>query len=265
MGFSRYNSAKQPVSDATLATLEPYATVTRCHAGQEISQATPEHWHCVLGGAVRHCALHADGRRQIVDLLLPGDWFGCAVPDANCLTAEAAIEGTLLASYPRRRIEALANTNLEVARAIGDRTFAAISRLQGQLLVLGRITAPEKVGAFLLEISKRLGADSADRILLPVSRYDIADYLAMSVETVSRSLTDLRCRGIIVLTGARDVKIVDREALEERISNQGQFRVSRPAAHGHHVGISPRGGIKQRLVKISIQPLRISGEPPHGC
>jgi CRP/FNR family nitrogen fixation transcriptional regulator len=219
------------LSEATLEKLQPHAAVTHCSAGQVIAQTAPERWHCVLGGAVRLCALHPDGRRQIVDLLLPGDWF--AIRDINCLTAEAAIEGTLLASYSRRRIEALGNTNLDVARAIGDGAFAAISRLQRQLLVLGHITAPEKVGAFLLEISERLAADSVDRILLPISRYDIADYLAMSVETVSRALTDLRHRGIIVLTGAREVKIMDRGALEERL-------LSHPAAHGHHVGISPR-------------------------
>jgi hypothetical protein len=79
-----------------------------------------------------------------------------------------------------------------------------------------------------------------DRVLLPISRYDIADYLAISVETVSRSLTDLRHRGIIALAGAREVKILNRGALEERISNQGQLGAAYGAARGQHVPILPR-------------------------
>jgi CRP/FNR family nitrogen fixation transcriptional regulator len=243
MGSSRYVSENQvqSASDATLTMLQPYGIVTCCHAGQEIAQTTPEHpkmpehWHCVLRGTVRHCAVHSDGRRQIVDLLLVGDWFGFATPSAHCMTAEAVVEGTLVISYPRQRVEALANTNLDVARAVADRTSAAIARLQRQLLVLGRITALEKVGAFLLELSARLSTDSADRVLLPISRYDIADYLAISVETVSRSLTDLRQRGVIALHGAREVRIINRGALEEPSSNHAKFgAAARRAARAQH-------------------------------
>jgi CRP/FNR family nitrogen fixation transcriptional regulator len=241
MDSSRYGSANQMQSgsNAALAVLQPCATVTCCRPGQEIAQITPEHWHCVLRGAVRNCAVHSDGRRQIVDLLLVGDWFGFATPGAHCMTVEAVTEGTLVISYPRRRLEALANTHLDVAHAISERRSAAMSRLQRQLLVLGRVTALEKVGAFLLEISGRLSADSTDRFLLPISRYDIADYLAISVETVSRSLTDLKQRGLIALTGSRGVRIINREALEEWSPSQAQFgTAARSATRGQHFPIS---------------------------
>jgi CRP/FNR family nitrogen fixation transcriptional regulator len=239
MDSRRYDSANemQSASDPALALLRPFAAVTCCRAGQEIAQTAPEHWHCVLRGVVRNCAVHSDGRRQIVDLLFAGDWFGFAVPGAQCMTAEAVIEGTLVVSYPRRHVEALANAHLDVVHVIGDRTCAAISRLQRQLLVLGRITALEKVGAFLLEISGRLPANSAHHVLLPISRYDIADYLAVSVETVSRSLTDLRQRGLIALAGSRELRIINREALEDRSSNQFGTAV-RHAAHGQHFPMS---------------------------
>jgi CRP/FNR family nitrogen fixation transcriptional regulator len=89
-----------------------------------------------------------------------------------------------------------------------------MSRLQAQLLTLGRITALEKVASFILEMDSRMPHDCRDRITLPVSRYDIADYLAVSVETVSRSLTDLQQRGIIKLSGTRTLRIVERDVLE---------------------------------------------------
>jgi CRP/FNR family nitrogen fixation transcriptional regulator len=90
-----------------------------------------------------------------------------------------------------------------------------MARLQAQLLIVGRITAPEKVGSFILEMAKRLSAEHGNSVALPMSRYDIADYLAVSVETVSRALTDLKHRGVIKLCGTRIVRIVDRDALEE--------------------------------------------------
>jgi CRP-like cAMP-binding protein len=164
---------------------------------------------------VRQCAVRQDGRRQIVDLLLPGDWFGFTTPDGECYPAEAIVEGTLLASYPRRRVQMLVEANPDTQRLMADVVFETVSRLQKQLLMLGRVTAAEKVGSFLLEISERLPNEHADRLVLPISRYDIADYLAISVETVSRSLTYLRQCGVIALTGARQVRIIDREALDE--------------------------------------------------
>ena len=79
---------------------------------------------------------------------------------------------------------------------------------------MGRITAREKVGNFLVEISDRLPREQNDRVVLPVSRYDIADCLGISPETVSRSLTDLKNRGVIRLLSTRTVMIVDRSALD---------------------------------------------------
>jgi hypothetical protein len=87
--------------------------------------------------------------------------------------------------------------------------------LQIQILTLGRTTAEAKVGCFLLRMAERLSTDPTDALLLPISREDIADYLALSVETVSRSLTQLKRRGVIRLLDTRRIRIVDREALEE--------------------------------------------------
>jgi CRP/FNR family transcriptional regulator, nitrogen fixation regulation protein len=124
-------------------------------------------------------------------------------------------EGTIVAGYPRRRVELLADADPQLAREIRQITFLALARLQAQLLIVGRITAIDKVGSFILEMATRLSAGSGRSVALPMSRYDIADYLAVSVETVSRALTDLKQRGVIKLSGTRTVRIVDRSALEE--------------------------------------------------
>jgi CRP/FNR family nitrogen fixation transcriptional regulator len=82
-------------------------------------------------------------------------------------------------------------------------------------MILGRITAQEKVGSFILAMADRLSNGHSDRVTLPISRYDIADYLAVSVETVSRALSELKQRGLIRFTGTRVIQIIDREALED--------------------------------------------------
>jgi CRP/FNR family transcriptional regulator, nitrogen fixation regulation protein len=200
-----------------LKSLDQLAVMTVCHRGQEICrQGRPaDHWYCVISGAARCCVIQLDGRRQIVDLLLPGDAFGFTAGDEYGYTVEAVAEGTIVAAYLRRRVELLADADPQLAREIRHIAFLALARLETQLLIVGRITALEKVGSFILEMATRLSAERGSSVALPMSRYDIADYLAVSVETVSRALTDLKQRGVIKLSGTRIVRIVDRDALEE--------------------------------------------------
>ena len=201
-----------------LQNLDALAVIVPYHRGQEIcSQGrSVEHWYFLISGAARRCAIRSDGRRQIVDLLLPGDFFGLAFGDQSDATIEAVAENTVVASYPRPRIEALAESDPKIARELRDIAFKALSRMQTQLLILGRITALEKVGSFLLEMSARLSNGDTERVALPISRYDIADYLGVSVETVSRALSGLKQRGAIKLLSTRTVSIVHRDVLEER-------------------------------------------------
>jgi CRP/FNR family nitrogen fixation transcriptional regulator len=222
-GYYRHLLSSRP---HPLKRLDSLAVITTCHRGQDIcSQSDPaEYWYCVVSGAARRYVLRVDGRRQIVGLLLLGDFFGFTSGDEYDSTVEAVGEGTVVASYPRRRVEMLADSDPATAREIRQIAFEALSRLQSQLLIIGRITALEKVGGFILEMAARLSQGRGDSVALPVSRYDIADYLAVSVETVSRSLTDLKHRGVIKLSGTRTVKIVDRDALEEGERDVGQMR-----------------------------------------
>jgi CRP/FNR family nitrogen fixation transcriptional regulator len=205
------------VQPHALKHLDAYAKIMPCNRGQEIpaNPGPAGHWYYVISGAVRRCAVRPDGRRQIVDLMLPRDFF--FVSDSqNEATIEAIAEDTVLASYPGQRVEALAARDPQFARELRDVAFQSLTRSEAQLLILGRVTALEKVGSFLLLLDNR-APNASGQVVLPVSRYDIADYLAVSVETVCRSLTDLRHRGVISLAGKRTVKILNRSALEDRV------------------------------------------------
>lgn len=205
------------VQPHALRRLDAFAKIMTCNRGQEIpnNPGPTGHWYYVIAGAARRCAVRSDGRRQIVDLMLPRDFF--FVSDGrNEATIEAIAEETVLASYPGQRVELLAERDAQFARELREVAFQSLSRSQEQLLILGGITALEKVGSFLLSLDGR-ASDASGDVVLPVSRYDIADYLAVSVETVCRSITDLRHRGIIALAGKRTVKILNRNALADRV------------------------------------------------
>jgi CRP/FNR family transcriptional regulator, nitrogen fixation regulation protein len=200
-----------------LKRLDVFAKFVVCGRGQEIPNdpGPAGHWYYVISGAVRRCAVRSDGRRQIVDLMLPRDFFFVS-DNQNDATIEAIADETALASYPGPRVELLAEREAEFARELRDVAFQSLTRSQTQLLIVGRVTAQEKVGSFLLWLHER-ASDGGGQVVLPVSRYDIADYLAVSVETVCRALTDLRQRGVIALAGKRTIKILNRSALEDRL------------------------------------------------
>jgi CRP-like cAMP-binding protein len=198
--------------------------LTHYHRNREIyAEGQPaDYVYRVISGAARKCALHSDGRRQIVDLLLPLDFFGLISGDHYDFTVEAVAEGTVVARYDRRRVERMAQSDPELGRELRVAATESLARIQMQLLIMGRITALEKVSSFVLAMVERTSSNGSNNVVLPISRYDIADYLALSVETVSRSLTNLRHRGLISLSGTRTVKIVDRDALEagERLMHE---------------------------------------------
>jgi CRP-like cAMP-binding protein len=155
-----------------------------------------------------------DGRRQILDFLVAGDFFGFTSRDLRHFIVEAVVDETLVARYPRQCVERVADCNPKLGRRMREVAFEAIARSQARMLILGRMTAVEKVGWFLVEMADRCCASSGAPVFLPMSRYDIADYLALSVETVCRALSDLKQRGTIALDGTRRVSIVKRAELE---------------------------------------------------
>jgi CRP/FNR family transcriptional regulator, nitrogen fixation regulation protein len=221
-----------------LQALDSFAVQIQCARGQQIykEDSPVESWYRIVSGVARRFSTRADGRRQIVDLLLPGDIFGFGVRGKHHFAVEAIADGTVVARYPRSRLEALADSDGRIARELRDAACEAMARLQALIINLGETTAEEKVGHFLVRMTERLGCVPADRLVLPLSREDIADYLALSVETVSRSLTQLKRRGVIRLTGTRQITILDRNALVKGDNQVGMLesrRIDQNIGYGH--------------------------------
>src|SRR5262245_27011297 len=169
-----------------LDELDALGTHAKYRRGQEIAGADQSihYWSRLLAGTARQCAYCRDGRRQILAFLLPGDFFGFAVGLRYRYAVESVSDGTVVARFAVRDIETLfAASPIEEFSRIA---LESLSRMQARLLSLGRMTAREKVCSFLLEMNRRSPGRSADSVALPMSRRDIADYLALSVETVSR-------------------------------------------------------------------------------
>lgn len=173
-----------------------------------------EYIYVVLSGVVRICKLLGDGRRQIEAFCLPGDAFGWERGATNRFSAEAVNE-CRLARVKRSILFARASDDAELAQALWALTFAELHRAQDHLLLLGRKTAQERVAAFLLDLARRSASslEPATEVVLPMSRQDIADYLGLTIETVSRTLTSLEEAAIIALPSSRRVMLRDRHAL----------------------------------------------------
>jgi CRP/FNR family transcriptional regulator, nitrogen fixation regulation protein len=196
--------------------LEQARTLVRCEVDEVVyhSEEQAQYWYRVVTGAARECSLMAGGRRQIVDFLLPGDVFGFGADNSHRFSAEVITTGTIIARYPRGVAEVLAESDPQVSRWIREKAFRSLSRLHARMLILGRTSALGRVSAFLLEWTDRCNQPAGTTINLPMSRYDIADYLMMAVETVSRALSSLRTRKIIAFGSTRRLSICDRRALE---------------------------------------------------
>jgi len=205
-----------------LATVAPYhlrATIYDWHD-------PTDYWYSIVSGAARNTSLTADGRRHILEFLLPGDLFGFGAWDEHRFAVEPVVEGTLVARYSRRDVEALAESDPQVGRQLRELAFEAIDRLQERIIILGHTTARSKVASFLLEMAYRSPAERRDSFMLPMSRYDIADYLALAVETVCRTLTNMRRRGVIAFTTKRQVCIMDRGVLQKDVDDDGAWHGS---------------------------------------
>ncbi len=154
----------------------------------------------VRSGAVRVTRLLSDGRRQIVGFCLPGDVFALEPRSEHRFGAEAIVDCQLLA-FPRRTLEARARADGTFAQKLFELTADALARAQEHMVLLGRKTAMERIATFLTDMAER--CDDGGRIRLPMSRSDVADFLGLTIETVSRTLTQLEREGAIALPNAR--------------------------------------------------------------
>lgn len=162
----------------------------------------------VTTGAVRSYKLLSDGRRQIGAFHLAGDIFGLEIGTDHRFTAEAVVD-TSVRLMKRRSLELVAESDVMVSRNLLSMTTSNLRHAEDHMLLLGRKTSLERVAAFLIEMDKRLTA--AGIMALPMCRRDIADYLGLTLETVSRALSRLHDLGILGFIGNNQRQIVLRD------------------------------------------------------
>jgi CRP-like cAMP-binding protein len=162
----------------------------------------------VVSGSVRTYKILSDGRRQVGGFYLPGDLFGLEFADEHTLSAEAISDAKVLV-VKRSALTALAGHDALVAQQLFNLTGLELRRVQDRILLLVK-SAQERVASFLLEMAQRVSGNSID---LPMSRQDIADYLGLTIETVSRTLTSLECAAAIEVPTSRRIVLRNMSAL----------------------------------------------------
>jgi len=195
--------------------------VFRYRAGSEIfGEAEPaDYVYQIRQGAVRTYKLLSDGRRQIGAFHLPGDIFGIENDEVHRFTAEAIIATTVWIAKRRSLFGGLGDGDVSATNNVRDLITKNLEHAENHLLLLGRQTALEKVAAFLLEMDGRL--EQPEVMGLPMGRRDIADYLGLTLETVSRALSALREESILSFIGQtqREIALHDRSKLAQRATS----------------------------------------------
>jgi len=177
-------------------------------------QEPADYLYKVISGAVRTYKVLIDGRRQIGAFYLPGDVFGVEIGDEHTFSAEAVTDARILV-LKRSAMAALAAHDHEVARQLWVLTDRELQRAQNHILLLIK-TASERVASFLLEMAERI--ESSGEVEMPMSRQDIADYLGLTIETVSRMLTQFENAAAIALPTPKRIVLRNREVLKRLIA-----------------------------------------------
>ncbi|MEC9368283.1 MAG: Crp/Fnr family transcriptional regulator [Pseudomonadota bacterium] len=176
----------------------------------------------IVSGVVKLTKMLADGRQQIVGLQFPPDFLGRTFMDANPFTAEAATD-VELCSFPKKEFEAVLRRYPGLEHRLFSDTLNELDAAREWMLLLGRKTAQEKVASFLMLLANRasnVGCSHSDELHfaqfhLPLTRADMADYLGLTLETVSRQMTRLRSAGAISLAENREVVVPEMDRLRE--------------------------------------------------
>jgi CRP/FNR family transcriptional regulator len=174
------------------------------------------HRYNLTSGCIRIYKLLGDGRRQIIGFLFPGDFLGLAIKDEYAYGAEAVVESHLC-HFPQRDFEDLISRYPTLEKRLLGVTKHELAIAQEQMVLLGRKSAEEKVVTMLLTFSRRAQhrGQSENPVFLPMTREDLGDYLGLTTETVSRTMTQLKTKGVIRLENDNHVRLIDMEKIIE--------------------------------------------------
>ncbi|MFP1632105.1 Crp/Fnr family transcriptional regulator [Zhengella sp. ZM62] len=176
----------------------------------------------VIGGVVKLTKMLSDGRQQIVGLQFAPDFLGRPFSRSSRFSAEAATE-VELCSFSKGLIDRMIDQSPDLEHKLLEQTLKELDEARDWMLTLGRKTAAEKVASFLHLIAINVDPDAPTHdgpitFDLPLTRADIADFLGLTIETVSRQLTKLRKDGVIHIENNRHITVPDLERLDERAS-----------------------------------------------
>lgn len=217
---ARYFGMCEALSDEELALLSRAAQRIAFPANKLILEEgeAARYFYNVNSGTVRLFKSLPDGRRQITGFASAGHFIGLASRDFNMVSAEA-VDSVQLCRFSRTVLTAMLNEYPALERKLLDIAIHELALNQEQLLLLGRKTALERIATFLLSWQQRQetcnGHTSAtsNRLILPLSRTDLADYLGLTIETVSRSLSNLKKDGVIEIPNIHEIVLLRPQTL----------------------------------------------------
>eukprot|EP01035_Chromulina_nebulosa_P032232 gene32232-43034_t len=250
------------VADSDLARLGALAEVVTLTPGAVLTRegdAAPYVFN-ITSGSLRVYKLLPDGRRQITGFLFAGDFLGLAIGEHYVFSADA-IEPTTVCRFRKGPFRALVESSPPLEHMLLQRTSHELAAAQNQMLLLGRKTAVERLASFLMDLSDRdRRAGGAGRIIqLPMTRAEIADYLGLTTETVSRVTSRLKLRGVIRLLTLHSLSI---EKPAELAALAGLDAADLPADRNHqriqgHVRaqgavVDPGIGVEEHLLDVNV-------------
>lgn len=212
---ARHRGVCGALTPEQLVTLAKSSVKHKAPQGEELV-ADAEHverYSNVMSGVVKLSKTLADGRQQIVGLQFAPDFVGRPFRSESAVTAEAATQVDLC-SFPRQAVERMMVEQPDFERRLLQQTLKELDQARDWMVTLGRKTAAEKIASFLLMIANNAQpSESGCTFDLPLSRSEIADFLGLTIETVSRQLTRLRTEGVIRIEGTRHVTVADLDRL----------------------------------------------------
>lgn len=185
--------------------------------GPIVDEGEPaDYVYTLTTGTVRLYKLLADGRRSVTGFLFPGDFLGVSYRDAYGFSAEAITPATLC-RFPRAQLELLLTEIPTLEHRLFARASEELALMQEQIVLLGRKTAAERVASFFRGLAARQVKRHlpANPVAVPMTRTDIADYLGLTTETVSRTITQLKNRKLISVEHGSRIRIEDEDLLDE--------------------------------------------------
>lgn len=202
-----------------LASMRSLGTLQRLRASQPVfHEGDPARRVFMLTlGSLKIYSLLGDGRRQVTGFMFPGDFLGISMEGEYAFTIEA-LEDSELWWFSREAFDRFIEAHPSVERELYRLAAHELAAAQRQMVLLGRKTAAERLASFFVDLLKRqqqVGGENARAFDLPMSRLDIADYLGLTKETVSRMLAELRNRRLIKLEKLNRVEVLDSAGLED--------------------------------------------------